>query len=403
VKLAWAIVFFSACRAPEAIEAPADPAIELPSIEERVVAPAIGHELDDGALPSAEVEDASTPMDAATSEPPRLSITFLGVGGFSMAVGNDRVLTPPMYSNPALSTVLAGVVLSDHAAIDRFLDPADIENTKAILVGHAHYDHLIDVPYIFTKTPEAFIFGNVDMKRLLAAFAPDRSPSCPTSTVALPAVPRDRVIAVNDPANDRVDYRNCAEREGHCDGAWDGRSGEWIAVPSSRVRVRALCSAHPDQFLFFHLGVGCVDEDQCSPPTSASAWREGSTVAYLIDFLDDEERPIFRLYYQDAPTNGPVGYPHADLLAEKRIDVAMLCVGNYDQVTDQPQSTIAALNPRYVIAGHWESFFRAPDEPVQNIPFLDVDEYVRRMEGALSSDQRGFKPDPGTRFSIAIE
>jgi hypothetical protein len=67
-----------------------------------------------------------------------------------------------------------------------------------------------------------------------------------------------------------------------------------------------------------------------------------------------------------------------------------------------------------VIAGHWESFFRSQSEPLADIPFLDVEEYVRRMEAALpepaplpivvdgaTSTQRGFKPNPGTTFVVS--
>lgn len=358
--------------------------------------------------------DADTPADAGEDAgladtgpfpdagPPSLSIRFLGVGGFSIASGGDRIVTPPLYSNPPLDDVLAGSVRADAARIDRLLDAIDLGGTRAFLIGHAHYDHLMDLPYVYRRTPDAMIYGNVDAKRLLAAFAPDRSPGCPTSTAALPEIARDRVVAVNG-ANDAVDYRMCAEPRSSCGGAWDRGEGSWIHVPNSRVRVRALCSEHPDQFLFFHLGGGCVDEDACAPPSRAADWREGATVSWLVDFLDDAGAPVFRVYYQDAPTNAPVGHPHPDLLAEKRIDVAILCVGNYDQVADQPQATIAALSPRHVVAGHWESFFRSPEEPPTDIPFLDVDEYVRRMNEALGDPSRATKPDPGAELTFAPE
>ena len=56
-----------------------------------------------------------------------------------------------------------------------------------------------------------------------------------------------------------------------------------------------------------------------------------------LDFLDDDDEPVFRVYYQDAPTNAPIGNPPATILADKRVDVALLCVGTYDQVAAQPE------------------------------------------------------------------
>src|SRR5688572_12620030 len=122
--------------------------------------------------------DAEPIIDASQPIEQYLEIEFLGVGSFAIASGGDRVLTPPFYSNPSLPDVLTGTVRADPTAIDRFLDPIAIEGAQAILVGHAHYDHLMDVPHVFTRTPQATIYGNLDMQRLLAAFAPDRAPQC---------------------------------------------------------------------------------------------------------------------------------------------------------------------------------------------------------------------------------
>src|SRR5262249_17471332 len=159
----------------------------------------------------------------------------------------------------------------------------------------------------------------------------------------------------DDPAMSVVDYRSCPSQLP--DGA--PISGAWVRVPGTKIRLYATCSEHPDQIGPFHFGPGSVDEDQCDLPTSAGEWREGRTLALLIDFLDDYDRPRYRIYYQDAPTNVPIGIPPDDILAEKQIDVALLCIGNYNQVTGAPEDTVAALNPRFVLGGHWEDFFQS--------------------------------------------
>lgn len=343
--------------------------------------------------------DASVP-DALMLPPEELEITYLGVGGFALRAGEELILTAPMYSNPSLSSVLSGTVRADTALIDRHLQ-VDVSDAKAILVGHAHYDHLLDVPHVFSKTRDAQIYGNTSVAHLLAATDP--GPVCTGTVAPASVVPRDKIVVIDDPANDRTDYRQCPEEQVRCAGAWDGEAGEWIYIPNSNVRIRALCSSHPDQFLIFHLGQGCVDEEQCVLPEEGSDWREGMTLAYLIDFLDQSTgAPIFRVYYQDAPTTMPVGGVHAELLAEKSIDVALLCVGSYEQVEEHPEATIAALAPRFVIAGHWESFFKTLDEPIENIPFTDVDGFVTRMQASMPVD-RAFKPNPGARFVFDVE
>ena len=93
---------------------------------------------------------------------------------------------------------------------------------------------------------------------------------------------------------------------------------------------------HPDQFLGVgHYGEGCVDEPQDSPPTNAGDCLEGSTLSWLIEFLDEEGDIAYRVYYQDAPTNAPTGNLHPDLLAEREADLASLVVGSYAYVREK--------------------------------------------------------------------
>jgi hypothetical protein len=358
----------------------------------------------------------ATCADCASSRfPDRLEVRFLGVAGFSLAFGGDRVLTAPLYTNPSMPDVLAGTIRSEPDIIDRFFDPT-LYDAKAILVGHAHYDHLLDVPYVWSKTAGATIYGNLSVKHILSALSSTHAPSCSTSSVASdePVIPDEAVVAIDAPGNDRVDYRLCATPQSSCPGANDGRPGEWIAVPGSHVRIHALCSSHPAQFIGVHFANGCIDSDLCQLPPHAIDWREGGTIAYLIDFLDHETgRPVFRAYFQDAPTSAPVGNVHPDLLAEKAVDVALLCVGNFDQVRDQPGEIIAAMKPRFVIGGHWESFFKIQSEPLTDIPFLPVDTFVTRMNEAMPPSasteaivnghydhRRAWLPNPGWTFSL---
>src|SRR5262249_11823196 len=110
--------------------------------------------------------------------------------------------------------------------------------------------------------------------------------------------------------------------------------------------------------------------------------------------------PIYRIYYQDAPTSVPIGLPPADVLADKRIDVALLCVGNYDRVVDAPAATLTALGPRFALGGHWEDFFRAASDPVQPLPLSDPADWTAKATAVLPS---AILPQPGDAFTIAPE
>ena len=354
---------------------------------------------------------SSEPSPTPTAEPtpiaPELEVRFLGVGGFYLRVGDDAVLTAPFFTNPSMAEVTVGSVSSNHALVDQFL--GEIPKTKAILSGHAHYDHLLDVPYAWTKTNGATIYGNRSAKHLLAGYAPDDqlAEGCPASPsdAAWSRVPREKVVALDDPMNDVVDWRSCAGVES-CGTTHTGE-GAWVAVPESHVRIRALCSKHPDQIFIVHFGEGCMAEDECKPLTRMSDWKEGNTLAFLVDFLDPETgAPRFRVYYQDAPFDAPVSHPHPELLAEKRVDLAIVNGGNYEQVDDHPQPILGALDPRFAILGHWEDFFRTQDQPLQPLPFLSTELLDARMAEALPAapgETRHWIPEPGDQLALKSE
>lgn len=348
----------------------------------------------------------SDPSDTSTGEPadptPRLEVRFLGVGGFSFRVGDDLVLTAPMYSNPDLLAVQFGDVAADPARVDAFLSADFVADATAILVGHAHYDHLIDVPLVHAKAPNALVFGNTSMRHLMLAAG----------------MSDDALVVLDDPATAWTDRRMCPDAD-MCTGLSAGNEGAWFEIPGAAVRTRALCSTHPAQiFGVVHFAEGCVDVQPDVLPTKADDWKEGGTLAYLVDFFaPGRDVPIFRVYVQDAPTDAPIGHPHPDLLAEKRIDLAVVNVGSWQSVQDHPGAVIAAVDPRYVIAGHWEDFFSPQGGDTQPIPFQadpamfdeaafaaigDDDEPPFTIDG-VETEGRYHRPVPGTDLVFPAE
>lgn len=351
--------------------------------------------------------------DGSVAPPEPLLVRFLGVGGYLIRTGDQALMTGPLYTRPSMTDVTFGVPMhSDPSLVQNSLPAGALAHLRAIVVGHAHYDHLLDTPEILRAAPGALLYSNASAAHLLAALAPDRAPSCTSPAPANP-IDRARVIALDDPAASRVDYRPCTDQKP--DGA--PLEGSWVRVPGSQIRLYPICSVHPDQVGPYHFGPGDVDTDQCDLPTDANQWREGHTLAYLIDFLDAADQPVYRIYYQDAPTSVPVGIPPGDVLAEKRVDLALLNVGNYDRVVDAPAATLAALGPRFALGGHWEDFFQPASAPPQPLPLHDIPAWIAKaqaalpssvsvdpmwLSGAASPGQRALVPQPGDIFSLEI-
>ena len=320
----------------------------------------------------------ATPSDAPAIVEP-LTIRSLGVQGFILARGHDLVMTAPLYSRQSELEVTLNIPIEpDTAAIDSHLQGVALDELRAVVSGHAHYDHLIDVPHILAAAPGATLYTNLTGRHILAALAPDRDASC-TSAPASPMLDRSRVIAMDDPYDNHVDYTNCPAQI----PAGSSGAATWLQV-NQHIRMMAFCSQHPAQVAgVYHFGAGSIDTDQCDVPSAASGWLEGQTLAFVIDFLDDLGKPAFRVYYQDAPTSSPIGHVPDAILAQKPVDVALLCVGSYDYVDNQPGDIIANLQPRFALSGHWEDFFQPVDSPPQPIPLMDLNTYVTRAEAAL--------------------
>jgi L-ascorbate metabolism protein UlaG (beta-lactamase superfamily) len=97
--------------------------------------------------------------DAASARlPPGLSLTWLGTAGFRLAYQGVVVWIDPYVTRVPLSDVLLRrPVVSSAEAVARHVDRAD-----AILVGHTHFDHAMDVPTIARATG-AMTYGSTSL------------------------------------------------------------------------------------------------------------------------------------------------------------------------------------------------------------------------------------------------
>jgi hypothetical protein len=246
-----------------------------------------------------------------------------------------------------------------------------------ILVGHGHYDHLLDVPYIATThARDAVIYGGPTVRHMLMGDS------------ALRASPQ-RVVAI----------------EGADVGRRD-RIGRWYTSADRAFRVMALEASHAPAARVFGRRVdfasGTIDKDLDHLPRSAEDWKLGEPYAYIIDVLGtDANTPIFRIYFQDAPSTVPLGFPPIGL-GGRRIDLAILCVATARNVDPpSPDSLLRVLKPRFVIASHWESFFRPQTLPLMLNPASDVDAFNASLTKNLPPDARWAMPVPRTVLRFA--
>lgn len=298
-------------------------------------------------------------------------IQFLGIGGWLLHWRGEGLLLAPSFSNPSLlgtRRLPPLTVRSDPKKIDRYMPEAG--DVTMLLVGHAHYDHLLDVSHVVrTRTPKAVVYGSETVRHLLQADSP------PVTTV----VPR---LA-------QISYR----KQPSWHGTWFYSSGQWITdgedpkrlesgAPSGKIRAMPVESMHAPHIFGKNLLPGAYDHDLEEVPTSIFDWKLGHrTLAWVIDLLGDDGKPVYRIHYQDSSAEPPWGFP--PVIADgKGFDVEILCVASWDEVSYYPTGLLRVTRPRLVLLGHWENFFGNDlDKPARTIPLQNYGGLIEQLEG----------------------
>lgn len=280
------------------------------------------------------------PFDEGFGTPSEsLKVRFIGVGCFVVSYGGISVLTDPFWSHLSLSRVAFGRIAPDAAQIEPHLPTLD--SVHAVLVGHGHYDHVLDLPYVVDKLhPDATIVGSRTIRH---TFAPMNLPR--------------KWAVMND------------------DVATPEKEGKPVLLAGGRLRVRAIRSGHPSQYMGFHLFRKSLTEDRKKPPTKVNHYQEGMTLAFLVDWLDETGGVAARVYIQTSSTGEPAGFFPSALLEDGGVDVGLLAMDCAILKAKGKRTIIDHMNPAHVVFCHWEDFFRpktkAPHEIVKvNLPKL---------------------------------
>lgn len=313
-----------------------------------------------------------TELPARGSEP-HVELHYLGNGGWLISRGQDRIAFAPFVSNPHGLTLLFPRK-PDTALIDDDAVVPPMHDVGAILVGHGHYDHAMDLPYIHeTKAPRATIYGSRSVVNTLSAV-------------------------------ERLKKQLHAITDG--DAASGDTPGKWLPGETSRVRFMPLRSTHAPHFAGLKLIPWWrVGEKQTALPCCPYWWKEGETFAFIVDFLDARGEGVeFRIYYQDAASEPGTGItPLFTGRHAAPIDVAILCVAAFDQVPDNPEHILRRLRPRAVIGGHWEDFFFQSyrDRPRRPAFGTSLEAFHRRATAVLPK-RPIYLPEPGQRVYLPI-
>lgn len=94
--------------------------------------------------------------------PPGLELQWLGTAGFRLSHAGHTLLIDPYFTRPSLGRVMSRSALPSH------FDPqaVSLPPVDAILVGHTHFDHALDVPPL-ARRHRCKTYGSSSLDRLM--------------------------------------------------------------------------------------------------------------------------------------------------------------------------------------------------------------------------------------------
>jgi L-ascorbate metabolism protein UlaG (beta-lactamase superfamily) len=230
--------------------------------------------------------------------PGTVRVIYLGVNGYEFEANGHALLVDPYFTRAGLTSIAFQQRLEPNETRISFGLRHVPSRVDAVLVTHAHFDHLLDVPEIMKRTNAQLLAG---------ATAANLTMSC--------GLDRSRCLVV-EPGSTRV-------------------IGPW--------RIRVLPSAHDRIFGWLPFRGTKTHPGTC--PAKASDWRLGEPMAFLIEangkriYIDSGGTPEVLPPFQVAP-----------------VDLAILGVA-LPESRKRLRATIEQLRPKYVLPSHQDDFF----------------------------------------------
>lgn len=255
-----------------------------------------------------------SPNDAALED--RVELTYLGTAGFVVRDRNRTVVLDPYISRPSVRKLLTKPLVSDKALIKNILPHAN-----DVLIGHSHYDHILDAPELCRQTGARMIGSRATIMVGRAAGLPEHQ---------------------------LLETRGCENIA----------CGNWT--------VRGLPSLH-GKVVF---GRVAFPGDITSPPNWPPRMHElkhGLVLNWLVDTGG------FRIMHIDSADY------IADELIGHQVDVLCLCAVGRKYRPNYVKEVISLVKPRWVVPCHWDTMLTAIDASPSMIPGVNLQGFMQEI------------------------
>jgi L-ascorbate metabolism protein UlaG (beta-lactamase superfamily) len=290
-------------------------------------------------------EDIGWSLDALdkTGRDGALLVRWLGTAGFALECDGCVVLIDPYLTRASLARCVLAPLRPDGDAIARHVPRAD-----AVIVGHTHFDHALDVPEIAKRTG-ARVFGSRSAATLCRA----------------QGVAADKIEVVQPEPGSQPIVREV--------GPFTLRF-----VPSAHSRLVLGRVPFPGEI------ADCDDVGNAS--MRANAYRCGAVFGVEIRVAGKT------LYHMGSAelVEASIDVPHVDLL--------LMCVAGWTTSKDLPERVARKIAPGAILLSHWDDFLRPIDAPdgrrlaARPLPRMELPRLVERLSRAARGVPVGTLP-----------
>jgi len=246
--------------------------------------------------------------------------------------------------------------------LETALAPQSIDTLRAVMVGHTHYDHVLDAP-VWANLSEVNV-GNYDISLLGTSNL---------VTIAKAYTGEHRVIP--------VEPQNKAKFKGRPHGVFE--TEQFIVRP---IRIN---HSHSDDWLkkFLARKLDGHVSTKFKIPAHASAFKIDETLAFHVRHKPTGKRLL--IY-------GSSGLPLTPLNEEDKADILYLCMANFadagnEHKDDMLKQVIVSSGASVLIPVHWDDLFQDPGRSPRVMTKSDSDiagamEYILSHTGPNSDN-----------------
>ena len=249
-----------------------------------------------------------------------VSIRWLGTAGFVIQTPSRTVVLDPFVTRTPLLKML-GRLVPNEALIEREIPEAD-----DVIIGHSHYDHILDAPSLCVRTGARLI-------------------GCPSACNVGRAggVPEEQLV--------------CTE------GNEDIPCGDGMiarGIPSVHGRVYGIVPLQ-----------GTIDAPPKWPPRNRDL-RHGIVFNWYLEHQRRDGTPLRVLHVDSAEF-------FTERVKDVRADVLCLCAIGRNYRPRYLEELVELTRPKWIVPCHWDWLFDAFDAPPRQLPGVDLEGFVREI------------------------